>query len=201
MLEVEHMWAARALRAAKASYITMSAAFCAVGVLLMIFPGVSVSVVGIAAGIMLIVFGLVKLMGYFSKDLYQLAFQFDLAFGVLLIVLGTVILVSPDKALASLCTVLGIAILADGLFKLQSSLDARRFGLSVWGALLALAICAGVIGTFLLLHPSQSARVMMVLMGVGLLFEGLLNLYFALFAVKLRREEQPEVIEFWTHTL
>lgn len=194
------MWAAKALRTARISYIAMSAAFCAVGVLLMVFPGVSVSVVGVAAGIMLIAFGLVKLMGYFSRDLYQLAFQFDLAFGVLLMVLGAVILISPDRALASLCTVLGIAILADGLFKLQSSLDARRFGLSVWGALLALAVCAGVIGTFLLLHPSKSARVMMVLMGVGLLFEGLLNLYFALFAVKLRRDEQPEIIEFWTHT-
>lgn len=193
------MRAAKALRAAKASYIAMSAAFCAVGVLLIVFPGVSVSAVGIAAGIMLIAFGAVKLIGYFSKDLYQLAFQFDLAFGVLLMVLGGVILVSPDRALVFLCTILGIAILADGLFKLQSSLDARRFGLNVWGALLALAICAGVIGTFLLLHPSQSAKAMMVLMGVGLLFEGLLNLYFALFAVKLHRDE-PEVIEFWTHT-
>lgn len=194
------MWAAKALRAARGSYIAMSAAFCALGVLLIVFPGASVSAVGIAAGVMLIAFGLVKLMGYFSKDLYQLAFQFDLAFGVLLMVLGGVILVSPDRALVFLCTILGIAILADGLFKLQSSLDARRFGLSVWGALLALAVCAGVIGIFLLLHPSQSARAMMVLMGVGLLFEGLLNLYFALFAVKLRRENQPEVIEFWTHT-
>lgn len=193
------MRAAKALRAAKASYIAMSAAFCAVGVLLIVFPGVSVSAVGIAAGIMLIAFGAVKLIGYFSKDLYQLAFQFDLAFGVLLMVLGGVILVSPDRALVFLCTILGIAILADGLFKLQSSLDARRFGLNVWGALLALAICAGVIGTFLLLHPSQSAKAMMVLMGVGLLFEGLLNLYFALFAVKLHRDE-PEVIAFWTHT-
>lgn len=200
MLEVELMWATKALRAAKASYITMSIAFCVLGVLLILFPGVSVSAVGIVAGIMLIAFGIVKLIGYFSRDLYQLAFQFDLAFGVLLMVLGGVILVSPDRALVSLCTILGIAILADGLFKLQSSLDARRFGLSVWGALLALAVCAGIIGTFLLLHPSQSAKAMMVLMGVALLFEGLLNLYFALFAVKLRHRDQPEVIEFWTHT-
>lgn len=67
----------------------------------------------------------------------------------------------------------------------------------IWGLLLTLAICAGVIGTLLLLHPSQSARVLMVLMGIGVLFEGLLNLYFALFAVKILRRDQPEVIEFW----
>lgn len=192
------MWSAKALRAAKISYIVMSAAFCVLGVLLMLSPGISVSVVGVAAGVMLIAFGLVKLMGYFSKDLYQLAFQFDLAFGVLLMVLGVVILVSPDRALTFLCIVMGIAILADGLFKLQSSLDARRFGLRVWGLLLALAICAGLIGTLLLLHPGQSARVLMILMGVGVLFEGILNLYFALFAVKIIRKEQPEIVGYWT---
>lgn len=191
------MWTTKALRATKTGYIAMSVAFCVLGVLLILFPGVSVSAVGIAAGVMLIAFGVVKLMGYFSKDLYQLAFQFDLAFGVLLIVLGAVILVSPDRALTFLCIIMGIAILADGLFKLQSSLDARRFGLKVWGLLLALAICAGIIGTLLLLHPGESAKLLMILMGVGTLFEGVLNLYFALYAVKILRKGQPEVIEYW----
>lgn len=193
-------WSEKALRAAKTSYITMSIAFCVLGILLILFPGVSVSVVGVVAGIMLIAFGIVKLIGYFSKDLYQLAFQFDLAFGVLLMVLGVVILVSPDRALTFLCIIMGIAILTDGLFKLQSSLDARRFGLKVWGMLLALAICAGIIGTSLLLHPSQSAQVLMVLLGVGTLFEGVLNLYFALFAVRILRKGQSEVIEYWIHS-
>lgn len=194
------MWTAKALRAARTGYIAMSVIFCVLGILLILFPGISVSVVGIAAGVMLIAFGIVKLVGYFSKDLYQLAFQFDLAFGVLLMILGTVILVSPDRALPFLCIIMGIAVLADALFKLQSSLDARRFGLKVWGLLLALAICAGIIGTSLLLHPSQSAKVLMVLLGIGVLFEGILNLYFALYAVKILRKEQPEVIEYWTQT-
>lgn len=192
------MWLTKMLRTAKISYIVTSAAFCVLGVLLILFPGTSVSIIGIASGIMLIAFGFVKLLGYFSKDLYQLAFQFDLAFGVLLMVLGAVILVSPDRVLVFLCMIMGIAILTDGLFKLQSSLDARRFGLNMWGILLGLAVCAGVIGTSLLLHPSQSAKILMALLGVGMLFEGVLNLYFALFAVKILRKGQPGVIEYWT---
>lgn len=111
-------------------------------------------------------------------------------------VLGIVILVSPDRALTSLCVIMGIAILTDGLFKLQSSLDARRFGLEVWGPLFALAVCAGIIGTSLLLHPSQSAKILMRMLGVGTLFEGVLNLYFALYAVKILRSERPKVIKY-----
>ena len=37
---------------------------------------------------MLIVYGLIKILGYFSRDIYCLAFQFDLAFGVLLAAVG-----------------------------------------------------------------------------------------------------------------
>lgn len=72
------MWTVKALRAAKTSYIIMSAAFCVSGILLILFPEISVSMVGITAGIMLIAFGVVKLSGYFSKDLYQLAFSLTL---------------------------------------------------------------------------------------------------------------------------
>lgn len=108
----------KAIRAAKIGYIALSAVFCATGMLLMLFPYLSVSVVSVVVGVMLVAFGVVKLVGYFSKDLYQLAFQFDLAFGVLLMALGVAVLLSPDRALTSICFVMGVAVLADGLFKL-----------------------------------------------------------------------------------
>lgn len=186
----------QSIRAAKTGYLILSALFCALGILLIALPGFSVSLVGILSGALLLVFGVVKLAGYFSRDLYQLAFQFDLAFGLLMIVLGVIILINPDRALSFLCLVLGVVILMDALFKLQSSLDARRFGLRTWGLLLGLAICSGVIGAALALHPAQSARALMVLLGVGLLFEGILNLCVGIFAIKVIRR-QPTPVEYW----
>ena len=49
------------LRAAKIGYIVMSVLFCLLGLVLLVWPNLSISLIGIAAGIMLIVFGLVKL--------------------------------------------------------------------------------------------------------------------------------------------
>ncbi|MFQ9732082.1 MAG: hypothetical protein ACLT8X_11075 [Mediterraneibacter faecis] len=37
-------------------------------------------------------YGIIKMIGYFSKDLYCLAFQYDLACGIFLIILGVVAL-------------------------------------------------------------------------------------------------------------
>ena len=120
------------LRAAKGLYIALSAALCLMGLLLIIVPGFSVQLVGILCGAMLVAFGIVRLAGYFSKDLYRLAFQYDLTSGILLILLGIIMLCNPSSLMTVVCVVLGFFILTDGLFKIQIALDAKRFGLSKW---------------------------------------------------------------------
>ena len=120
------------MRAAKTSYIVLSALYCVFGVLLIAVPDFSMKLLGILVGCMMIGFGAVKLMGYFSRDLYRLAFQFDLAYGILLIVLGLIVLVRPVQLVSFFCLVLGICILADGLFKIQAASDSKRFGLRSW---------------------------------------------------------------------
>lgn len=179
------MRSTKLIRSAKIGYVALSAAFCALGALLLVRPETSARLVARLIGIALAAFGLVKLTGYFSKDLYRLAFQFDLAFGVLLTALGVVILLRPGFALTTLCVMLGVEIVADGLFKAQTAMDARRFGLNTWGLMLALAALAGVMGIALMLWPAQGAAAMTRLIGLGLLAEGALNLCVALCAVKV----------------
>lgn len=189
------MRSVKAIRAAKTGYIIISAILCALGILLIAKPDLSLSLIGIVVGIVLIVFGVIKLIGYFSKDLYRLAFQFDLAFGILLIALSVAILMHPENMMNFLCIVLGIAIMADGLFKIQTALDARRFGLKTWWLIFLLAILAGAIGAALVFRPAKSARMLMILMGISMLSEGVLSLCVALCAVKIVRHQRPDEIE------
>ena len=105
------MRSVRPMQVAKTGCIVMSVLFCALGALLLFMPELSASLIGILIAAMLIVFGLIKLTGYFSRDLYRLAFQYDLAFGVLLIVLGILALTRPANAAGFLSIVLGILVL------------------------------------------------------------------------------------------
>ena len=73
------------MRVAKTGYILMSLIFCALGLLFILRPDRSLAVMGGALGFAMIAFGTFKLVGYFSRDLYRLAFQYDLEFGILLI--------------------------------------------------------------------------------------------------------------------
>ena len=180
---------------AKAGYIVMSLVFCAAGVACIVNPGLSAAVIGRVLGVAMILFGAVKLVGYCSRDLYRLAFQYDLAFGILLIALGVLVLLRPAEVRDFLLTALGIAVLTDGLYKVQIAVDAKRFGVSAWWLTLVLAVAAGTVGLALVFRPWDSARLLTILLGAALVAEGILNLCVAISTVKIVNHQRPDVIE------
>ncbi len=180
---------------AKAGYIVMSLVFCGAGVLFIAKPELSAVAISRALGAAMILFGLIKLVGYFSKDLFRLAFQYDLGFGLLLIALGILVLAKPAGVLDFIFIALGIAILTDGLFKVQIAVDSKRFGIPTWWLTLILAMVTGVVGLALVFRPWDSARLLTALLGAALLAEGILNLCVAVSTVKIVGHQRPDVIE------
>ena len=183
------------MRVAKIGYIVMSVVFCAVGLMFIIRSDVSAAFLGYLLGISMVVFGAIKIVGYFSKDLFRLAFQYDLEFGVILIVLGVIVLAKPLDVLNFVFIATGIATLADSLFRIRIAMDAKRFGIESWWMILAIAVATGAIGIILIVRPWESARILTALLGISLLSEGILNLCVAISTVKIVKNQYPDVIE------
>ncbi|MCI9141016.1 MAG: hypothetical protein HFH87_00140 [Lachnospiraceae bacterium] len=183
------------MKIAKTGYIVMSAVFCAVGLLCVIRPDSSVLTIGRLLGAAMLLFGCIKLVGYFSRDLFRLAFQYDLEFGILLIILGLIVLVKSESIMNFVFIALGVAILADGLFKIQISLDSRRFGIDTWWMVLLFAVLTVFAGLLLVFRPVESAQVLTVLLGISLLAEGVLNLCVVISTVKIVRHQRPDTVE------
>ncbi len=177
----------KTVRIAKTGCIITSAALMALGLLMIVWPGLSITLVGFIAGAMLIALGILKLIGYFSRDLYRLAFQYDLAFGLLLIMLGLLLFTVPESMMLMVCLIVGISIAGDGLLKIQTSMDARQFGLKSWWLILILGILAAIFGITTAFRPFESANLLMTLIGAALLAEGTLNLCVSLCAIKIVR--------------
>ena len=186
------------MRIAKIGYIVMSILFCAAGILFIALPEISTEIIGVCIGIAMISFGIVKLIGYFSKDLFRLAFQFDLEFGILMMVLGGIVLFNPKNLMVFICVALGISILLDGLFKIRIAMDSRQFGIKSWWLILLLAIGTGVIGIFLIFDSATGSKIMSVLLGLTLLAEGILNLYTVISTVLIVKNQVPDVLEIET---
>ena len=183
------------IQTAKIGYLIISALLCALGIFLIALPNFSAELLCKISGVIMLLFGSIKIIGYFSKDLYRLAFQYDLAFGILIMALGIIMIARANVMMSIICVILGIYVLADALLKVQIAVDAKAFGIPKWWLILAAAILTGVFGFLLVLRPSESVRMMMVLLGLTLITEGVLNLVTILTAVKIIRNQRPKIID------
>ena len=183
------------MRIAKTGYVVMSLIFCILGMGCILHADIGTKLLGTVLGIALIVFGIVKVIGYFSKDLFRLAFQYDLEFGSILTILGIAVLVHPIHALNLIVIAMGVLILADAFFKVRIARDSREFGISDWWFILGSAIVTGILGLLLMFRPGNSAEVLIILLGLALVAEGILNLSVAICTVKIIKNQYPDHID------
>lgn len=182
------------MRIAKTGYVVMSILFCVLGTGLILHADIGTRLLGTLLGIALIVFGIVKIVGYFSKDLFRLAFQYDLEFGSVLAVLGIAVLVHPIHAVNLIVIAMGVLIMADAFFKLRIARDSREFGIGDWWFIFGGAIVAGLLGLLLMFRPGNSAEALITLLGIALVAEGILNLSVAVCTVKIIKNQFPDNI-------
>lgn len=159
------------LAIARYGYILISVLFYISGLVCIIAPDLNLEATAVAGGVMLILYGIIKITGYLSDDLYCLAFQHDFACGLLLIVLGIIELILHARFRGYLLPALGILVLFDGLLCVQTAIDARRFGLVSWHIIMAGSILLGVLGIVLIIVNTQTVA------GCCLLAEGVLHHY------------------------
>lgn len=183
------------MRTAKIGYIVISVLLCVLGVVLIAVPEFSAVTLGIMCGVLLIVFGAVRLTGYFSRDLYCLAFQYDLTFGILLVALGLIMLIRPGSLMNFICITMGLFILTDGVSKIQIAFESKKFGIPEWWLILLFAVLTVVFGLILMFRPGEGSNILMVFLGLTLLSEGILNLSTVITAVKIVKNQKPDTIE------
>ena len=180
----------RKLKRAKWLSLLLFALMTALGIVLLIWPGVSLRVLCTLLGVLVLLFGAVKLFSYFCEDRFDLAFQCDFALGLFAVVAGLLMVARPGSVVAALHILLGVYILVDGAFKLQTALDARRFGLNRWWSVLLLALLTCACGLLLVLSPFDGARALTRLLGLALVVDGVQNFGVIIYTVRPGRLER-----------
>ena len=126
-----------------------------------------------------------KILGYFSHDLYNLAFQFDLALGVFTLIFGLILLLRSARVVTFMPVIIGVFVLVDGVFKLQTAVDANRFGLSNWWLILLGSLLCIALGLLLIVDPFSGSGALMTFVGISLAIDGLQNLFNAFYTVRI----------------
>ena len=175
------------IKGIKNMYNLLTVCLILVGLILLLAPGIALNTVCTVFGIYLIVYGVVKVIGYFAKDVYQLAFQFDLALGIVAAIVGIVFVCRTSSIVQLLSTCIGIVMLVDATLKIQTALDSKRFGISSWWIMLIMAVIVAALGILLILMPGETTRMMIRLIGLNLCLDGVLNLIIVINTVKTDR--------------
>ena len=151
------------------AYIAMEVVLLALGICFIAWPSASAQTVCSLAGAAVALFGMVKLIGYFVRKRSGLELQFDFALGIIALVLGLTVIAFAGNIVRAIPVFLGIFILVDGVFKLQTAFDAKRYGLPGWWVILAGAAVVCTVGLVAL--------------------DGIQNLVVAIHALHLQKKE------------
>ena len=165
------------------------------GIILIAIPSLSDLGVTIMIGVLLIIMGVGKVLGYFSNDIYRLAFQFDLAIGITFTILGVLTLVLTDMVYPTLATGMGIYVILDSLLKVQTGLDARRFGMKCWlGILISSAAITGFgIASILSAHLVIP---MNIAVGAAMAADAVQNMWITMYTVRVRAKKKSFKVDF-----
>lgn len=177
------------LKTVKTVYSAVAVLECILGLVMLCYPGFSLSALGVILGIGLVLFGVVELIAYFSGSAPLILSRNVLAGGIFFIILGVLVLTNPLGLMNFICIVVGVGILADSLFKLQSVLDVRQFmSRGSWWLVFAALLLSVLAGILLVFWPGESGRALIVLLGIGLLLNGAFNIFDVVYVTRYVKE-------------
>lgn len=180
------------VRLAKVFYGATSMLTLAIGVAIIAKPDCQALDLWRVIGATLLLCGTSRLFGYFSHAPYWLAFQFDLARGLITLILGIVMLLVPHRAVDYLEIIIGVYVATSALFTIQTSLESKRFGIRQWWSFAIGGALTGLVGLALLTTSFAEAYIAHRFIGLALVAEGIQNLLIDLFAVSGRTKKPYE---------
>ena len=178
------------VKQAKISNLIIYSFMVAVGLAMLIFREIPTNVEMIILSVLCILVGGAKILGYFSNDLYRLAFQFDLAIGLFLAIIGVLTLIVGSKDPLGTVRLFGIYIFIDGLLKLQTAFDAKKFGIARWLVILLTAILMVGVGIVGLLASYLEQISQLIVLDVSLMLDGLVNIWITAYTVRIRAKKK-----------
>ena len=161
----------------KWSYVFVSVFFLVLGLLMVVRPEASLTVICRGLGILTAVFGAVRVLQYFLRAPQGIGQRYDLAGGLFCLLVAAVLIFRASEVAAILSVIVGIFILIDSVFKLQVALDARRTGVTTWGMMMILACISLLLGVLLVFDTFKGQAVISIIMGCTLIYDALADLF------------------------
>ena len=158
--------------------VMVSALICvALGVILVVWPGLSVRVVCMAIGAVLVVNGISRLLNFiFGRD-GSVFSQMNLVMGIIITVIGGWILLQPNTIIAMIPILVGIIIVIHGINNLQQTVSLCQSRYDKWWVALLLALITIGFGILLIFNPFAAVDTLIRFIGLFLIYDGVSDIW------------------------
>lgn len=164
------------LRHMKTGTMLLSIAYIALGLMLLIVPEHSLLLLCYAFGAVVLITGIVCLVQYVRIRGNGFVAPFMLIGGVITGALGIFTLLRPETVASFLPIVFGIFIAVDGFSRIVSGFDLAKRRAHHWWVLALLGVLSILLGLLLIWRPFAVAVSVVMLCGILLIVEGVMNL-------------------------
>lgn len=161
------------LKRLKTNVIISSALCIVIGIVLVVWPDLTMEIACLAIGAVLLIAGIMRLIAYFTARDGSVYSQVNLIFGIVLIVVGALILWKWDKVLEIVPIIVGIVIVIHGISDLRQAYTLFKNKYDKWWVALILGLLTVVFGVLLILNPFAALDTVVILIGIFLIFDGI----------------------------
>lgn len=162
----------------KWAYLLLTLTVMLFGICLMIWPDISAEILCYALGAILLLVGVTRILCYFQRGISVLWHRYELPLGLLDMLVGSYFFSHPANVLLILPIVVGIVIIVDSAFHLQTALELRDTGVKNWWTILAFSIVSILVALGLIRSPFEGSMTLIAYLGVCLMIDSLQGLHF-----------------------
>ena len=153
-----------------------SAALCIIlGIVLVVYPNTSMTIVCRAVGVIVLITGLGMVVSYLRSETKGFFAKLGLIFGSILVVVGGFLVLRPLGLIAIIPIIFGILFIYHGLANMRQALELRQYKDKGWWLPVLIAATTIILGVFIINNPFKTIDVVMRIIGACLIYDGLTN--------------------------
>lgn len=156
--------------------IIMNVATVILGILMVMFPGTINGLICQSIGLVLCVWGVIRIIKYFMAKAENVFGSFGLVQGGAMLGFGIFLLANPSFFVNMIDIALAIVLLVMAVIKVQYAFDFLKLNSTKWWIHILGAVIMAVLGILALTKPFGAANAVMIMIGAGLIFSGLWDL-------------------------
>lgn len=145
------------------------------GIVLLVYPNTSLTVVCRAVGAIVLITGLGFVGSYMRVGKTRWFGKIELVFGSIFAILGGFIVLYPLGIISIIPLVFGILLVYHGIANMKQAFELHRYKDKGWWFPVLIAASTIALGVLIMRNPFGTIEMLMRIIGVCLLYDGLMN--------------------------